>query len=167
MPIYWSRRDLNLETASQALLVIAHPDDESMFFSPTITALKQQGTTVCLLCLSNGAILSASYTGLCSADCFRRSGCSFEGCVHSMLLGNYGRIGSVRMQELLAACGILGVSFFEPAYMLLLLNSVTGSNVAILRRDCALTIADTVAPHQCSGSSRSSGETLTCHQKEE
>lgn len=36
------------------LLVIAHPDDESMFFAPTLHVLQRQGATVRILCLSNG-----------------------------------------------------------------------------------------------------------------
>jgi N-acetylglucosaminylphosphatidylinositol deacetylase len=37
-----------------ALLVTAHPDDESMFFVPAIAALRASGWRVRLLCLSNG-----------------------------------------------------------------------------------------------------------------
>ncbi len=37
------------------LLVIAHPDDESMFFAPTLLALRRQGVEVFVACLSNGA----------------------------------------------------------------------------------------------------------------
>ncbi|CAK8532329.1 unnamed protein product [Lathyrus sativus] len=36
------------------LLVIAHPDDESMFFAPTINFLTSRGHNVQILCLSNG-----------------------------------------------------------------------------------------------------------------
>nr|XP_027191013.1 probable N-acetylglucosaminyl-phosphatidylinositol de-N-acetylase isoform X2 [Cicer arietinum] len=36
------------------LLVIAHPDDESMFFTPTINFLTARGHNVQILCLSNG-----------------------------------------------------------------------------------------------------------------
>lgn len=38
-----------------ALLVIAHPDDESMFFSPTVLSLTRAGHPVWVLCLSTGA----------------------------------------------------------------------------------------------------------------
>jgi len=41
------------------LFVISHPDDESMFFVPTILNLKAEGYTLELLCLSNG-----NYDGL-------------------------------------------------------------------------------------------------------
>ena len=43
-----------LPQASQALLVIAHPDDETMFFTPTLHELGMQGCSVTVLCLSNG-----------------------------------------------------------------------------------------------------------------
>ncbi|RVW64302.1 putative N-acetylglucosaminyl-phosphatidylinositol de-N-acetylase [Vitis vinifera] len=39
------------------LLVIAHPDDESMFFSPTITFLNSRGHNLHLLCMSTGNAL--------------------------------------------------------------------------------------------------------------
>jgi len=39
---------------SSALLVTAHPDDEAMFFAPTIQALAAAGTTLSALCLSTG-----------------------------------------------------------------------------------------------------------------
>jgi len=34
--------------------VIAHPDDEAMFFTPTIKEIQSQGRDVFLLCLSSG-----------------------------------------------------------------------------------------------------------------
>ena len=39
---------------SGALLVIAHPDDECMFFTPTLLGLQRQGVAVHVLCLSTG-----------------------------------------------------------------------------------------------------------------
>ena len=36
------------------LLITAHPDDECMFFGPTITALTESGCQVYILCLSTG-----------------------------------------------------------------------------------------------------------------
>ena len=44
---------------SLAVLVVAHPDDESMFFVPTIVGLQQQHYDLWLLCLTNG-----NYDGL-------------------------------------------------------------------------------------------------------
>jgi N-acetylglucosaminylphosphatidylinositol deacetylase len=44
-----------IETIEGAtLLVIAHPDDESMFFLPTIKNLLSSGVKLRLLCLSSG-----------------------------------------------------------------------------------------------------------------
>ncbi|CAG5044066.1 unnamed protein product [Parnassius apollo] len=40
--------------AKRVLLVTAHPDDECMFFGPTIYRLCEQGADVYILCLSNG-----------------------------------------------------------------------------------------------------------------
>lgn len=42
---------------SRVALVTAHPDDEAMFFSPTLLALAAQGCTLFLLCLSTGAAM--------------------------------------------------------------------------------------------------------------
>ncbi|SAM70583.1 related to N-acetylglucosaminyl-phosphatidylinositol de-N-acetylase [Ustilago bromivora] len=39
---------------SSVLLVTAHPDDEAMFFAPSIQALAAAGTTIYALCLSTG-----------------------------------------------------------------------------------------------------------------
>lgn len=36
------------------LVVVAHPDDESMFFSPSVLAFRKMGYTVRVLCLSTG-----------------------------------------------------------------------------------------------------------------
>ncbi|VDM95159.1 unnamed protein product [Thelazia callipaeda] len=44
----------NLPKCRRALLVIAHPDDETMFFSPTLHGLRLCGSTVYLLCISMG-----------------------------------------------------------------------------------------------------------------
>lgn len=35
-------------------VVIAHPDDESMFFAPALTALEGRGERAFVLCLSSG-----------------------------------------------------------------------------------------------------------------
>jgi hypothetical protein len=39
-----------------ALILTAHPDDEVMFFTPTILALREAGWVVDALCLSNGEL---------------------------------------------------------------------------------------------------------------
>ena len=46
--------DKNTNDKLRALLVIAHPDDESMFFSPILQYLTKRGFDVEILCLSNG-----------------------------------------------------------------------------------------------------------------
>jgi N-acetylglucosaminylphosphatidylinositol deacetylase len=38
----------------RVLLVVAHPDDETLFFSPTLLGLAAQGNVVHILCLSAG-----------------------------------------------------------------------------------------------------------------
>lgn len=35
-------------------IVIAHPDDESMFFAPALTTLQRSGERAFVLCLSTG-----------------------------------------------------------------------------------------------------------------
>ena len=46
------------------LLLIAHPDDEAMFFAPTLLALTRPelGNHVKILCLSSGTCLRSSRT---------------------------------------------------------------------------------------------------------
>lgn len=45
------------------LLLIAHPDDEAMFFAPTLLALTrpEHGNHIKILCLSSGALCSLVY----------------------------------------------------------------------------------------------------------
>lgn len=47
--------------------------------------------------------------------------------------------------------------------IMLLLKPMNGSTRAILKLIRDLTLADSTASHQCSGSSRASGETFTCY----
>ncbi|GMH39524.1 hypothetical protein BSKO_07422 [Bryopsis sp. KO-2023] len=63
--------------ARSVLLVTSHPDDESMFFAPTIQRLVATVPEVHVLCLSTA--------------------------------GNAEGLGHVRSDELVAACGVLGV----------------------------------------------------------
>ncbi len=49
----------NITASSRVLLVLAHPDDEAMFFTPAITNIMGAGASVHLLCLSTG-----NYDGL-------------------------------------------------------------------------------------------------------
>lgn len=49
------RQPVQLPSCKRVLVVTAHPDDECMFFGPTIVALsKRDECCVYLLCLSNG-----------------------------------------------------------------------------------------------------------------
>lgn len=42
----------------KALIVTAHPDDECMFFAPTIVRLADVNASVSLLCLSEGTMIA-------------------------------------------------------------------------------------------------------------
>jgi N-acetylglucosaminylphosphatidylinositol deacetylase len=42
------------ENVSRVLLVTAHPDDESMFFGPSLVALRKQNCRIFVLCMSKG-----------------------------------------------------------------------------------------------------------------
>lgn len=58
--IYWLnslfaiRNTTTLPTKKRFLLVVAHPDDECMFFSPCLLGLQAAGNSVSVLCLSTG-----------------------------------------------------------------------------------------------------------------
>ncbi|KAI9277363.1 putative N-acetylglucosaminyl-phosphatidylinositol deacetylase [Sporodiniella umbellata] len=47
-------KDLPFDSKSRVLLLTAHPDDECMFFGPTLTALHSLKSQVHVLCLSTG-----------------------------------------------------------------------------------------------------------------
>ena len=47
---------LQLRDCRHVLLLVAHPDDESMFFSPTIAGLTAQGTRIAIACLCSGQL---------------------------------------------------------------------------------------------------------------
>ena len=59
---------------SNVLLVIAHPDDEAMFFSPLLIALKENLCNVSMLCMSTGGYDGLGSTRrvelMKSADCY-------------------------------------------------------------------------------------------------
>ena len=52
--LYDRRKRGTTGAGSGVLLVIAHPDDECMFFTPTLLGLQRQGVAVHVLCLSTG-----------------------------------------------------------------------------------------------------------------
>ena len=72
----WLPRRNNLITkrGNKILLVIAHPDDEAMFFSPLLCAARANNCWVSILCLSDGGydgLGSVRRTELLkSADCY-------------------------------------------------------------------------------------------------
>ena len=48
-------RSKEIKTAKRVLLVISHPDDECMFFGPTVLSMaKNPSVTIFMLCMSNG-----------------------------------------------------------------------------------------------------------------
>lgn len=49
-----SRFKSSIRRGSKVLLIIAHPDDEAMFFSPLLIALNANICNLSLLCLSTG-----------------------------------------------------------------------------------------------------------------
>lgn len=49
------RRPLRRSSLDKYLLVIAHPDDESMFFGPALADVAASGAPLHVLCLSTGA----------------------------------------------------------------------------------------------------------------
>jgi hypothetical protein len=76
--------------AKTALILTAHPDDEVMFFTPTVLALLDAGWEVDALCLSNG---------MC--------------CLiwRELMVGNGDGLGHVREEELFRSYEYLGVPF--------------------------------------------------------
>jgi len=86
---------------AKVLLVTAHPDDECMFFLPTIRAYLKQGAEVHILCLSIGMfdVTLRVYTLPCL--------------VHERIApvpaGDADGLGPVRRQELFHACSLLAV----------------------------------------------------------
>jgi hypothetical protein len=58
LPITFLRNDRGAEEKTRVLLLTAHPDDECMFFSPTILALNRQPEVeIYLLCVTKGSLL--------------------------------------------------------------------------------------------------------------
>lgn len=53
--VYLRRKNLPIKKAgTRCLLVVAHPDDETMFFGPTISSLLSKHSKIYVLCLSTG-----------------------------------------------------------------------------------------------------------------
>ena len=49
-------REYGLSSRKSVLLLTAHPDDEVMFFTPTILTLRDEGHKVFVVCFSKGKI---------------------------------------------------------------------------------------------------------------
>lgn len=49
-----SKNNVDRNFGNTTLLVVAHPDDETMFFGPTIFNLLERNKSVVILCMSNG-----------------------------------------------------------------------------------------------------------------
>lgn len=81
----------------KALVVTAHPDDECMFFGPTILGLRQQNAEVYGLVLSNGEY---------SCTCFPKFLTGSNQVAHP---GNSEGLGKERELELVESYAILGV----------------------------------------------------------
>lgn len=84
-----------MHDSTRLLLVIAHPDDECMFFSPSINGVT---CPVFVLCLSKGR----------SMDLVRIIRCVAHLNNH-LLAGNAHGLGQVREKELQRACAIFQV----------------------------------------------------------
>jgi N-acetylglucosaminylphosphatidylinositol deacetylase len=82
----------SLASHERVLLLTAHPDDECFFFGPTLLALREQGTPLYSLCVSNGATCSLP----------------MGGCL-TPFLGNYDGMGVQREKELRDSLSVLGI----------------------------------------------------------
>jgi N-acetylglucosaminylphosphatidylinositol deacetylase len=91
-----SRASFSHIRGKRICLLIAHPDDEAMFFSPTLLALTSEELRnhVKILCLSTGTPISL--------------GSSVRSEIES-LAGNADNIGSTRKEELLVSASTLGL----------------------------------------------------------
>ena len=67
----WRTAEHPIENPGRVLLVTAHPDDETVFFGPTISGLHEQGHEVFLLCFTTGASRAKGNT--CNVRSFHSS----------------------------------------------------------------------------------------------
>lgn len=118
-------------TRTSIALVIAHPDDEVMFFGPTLAELTRQehGNTVRVLCLSSGKLTGSSVARKNKGKLKRiisNLQVRFQMTIRRVVIGNHDGIGDTRKKELVASCRSFGlreaqvtlvdhpyVSFFE------------------------------------------------------
>ena len=95
--------DSPIPQAGRVLLVTAHPDDETIFFSPTISALRYAGNEVFLLCFTNGTCRS---TRRVLGEAWVRLA---RPLTLAWISGNFHGLGQVRQHELLTAAAALQV----------------------------------------------------------
>lgn len=63
--------NIGINKGTKVLLVISHPDDESMFFTPLLSHLKtQQGVVTYILCLSTGDYGNVGFGGVRKAELY-------------------------------------------------------------------------------------------------
>lgn len=86
------------------LLIIAHPDDESMFFLPTIRHFQGLGHTIYVLCLSTGASRVPAAAASVPTRC-RPSPPPLP----PASPGNAYGLGPLRTQEMCYACSLVGI----------------------------------------------------------
>lgn len=91
-----ARRRNVFDDGRRTLFVTAHPDDECMFFAPSILAAISRTEHVYLLCLSDGTRNKELYGNTHDNICF-------------CCTGNYYKQGDVRILELVTAAGKLGI----------------------------------------------------------
>jgi LmbE family N-acetylglucosaminyl deacetylase len=101
------------------LLVTAHPDDEAMFFAPSLAHFAACGSGVAVLCLSNGAALlpcrAVQREGRASLSCLSASVKHPSRLRLAPRAGNADGLGRVREKELVAACARLQVRACDSA----------------------------------------------------
>lgn len=93
-------------TPPRLLMITAHPDDETMFFLPTIVHFRNNGYEIHILCLSSGKI--AQEWNVLSL--LKHCGNGTQPCdVTFGAPGDSNGLGKWRKQELYFACSLLGI----------------------------------------------------------
>ncbi len=125
----------------RALFLIAHPDDETMFFTPTIAQYRRRGWELSVLCVSTGTSKgvgerrgrwwdtpSPSHASLSAAPAVHKISHPPPSTSSS---GDYYGQGGVRRRELEAACRLLGMMVPDFVDHKNLQASVTDSRVRV------------------------------------
>jgi LmbE family N-acetylglucosaminyl deacetylase len=118
--------EVPLKEPGRVMLVTAHPDDESIFFAPTVQSLRAEKLQVMLLCLSNGVMPLLCNTPSTYLNNLRSGICRiyYVVCEKDQLIwvfgmsGNAKGLGKVRERELNAACNELRVRYLLPRAVL-------------------------------------------------